>query len=147
MTSPVAEGRRSRRSASRRVTVVATHRRRASSAVLFGAVLFVILVAAAGLQIRLISGQRQLDRLERRIVDAQVRQYDLRQQEALLRSPAQIAQIAASDLGMVRAAPPVMLRPAPRVLGSSEPQTPPTTTIDVGDGSSDVAAGEGGGAR
>lgn len=146
MTSPVAEGRRPRRGASRRVAVVAARRRRASSAVLFGAVLFVILVAAAGLQIRLISGQRQLDRLERRIVDAQVRQYDLRQQEALLRSPAQIAQIAASDLGMVRAAPPVMLRPAPRVLGSSEPQTPPTTT-DVGDGSSDVAAGEGGGAR
>ncbi|MCC6225612.1 MAG: hypothetical protein IT195_04325 [Microthrixaceae bacterium] len=102
--------------------------RRMSFAMWMVAALFVLLVAAAGLQIRLISGQGDLDRLEQRIEDAQVRQFNLRQQEAMLRSPAQISQIAANDLGMVHAAPPVMVAAPPRVLGTAEPQV--TTTPD-----------------
>lgn len=113
----------------RRPAVVPQPRmRRMSFAMWMVAALFVLLVAAAGLQIRLISGQSDLDRLEQRIEDAQVRQFNLRQQEAMLRSPAQISQIAANDLGMVHAAPPVMVAAPPRVLGTAEPQV--TTTTD-----------------
>lgn len=113
-----------------RPSVAGVERRgsRLSVAVLGAVVFFVIFIAAAGLQIRLISGQRNLDRIERRIEDAQVRQFDLRQQEAMLRSPVQISQIAANDLGMVHAAPPLMVAPPTRVLGTTEAQVPAAAT-------------------
>ncbi len=57
-----------------------------------------------------------------------MRQDDLREQEANLRSPAQIANIATNELGMVQAAPPMLVNPVPRYIGSPQPQVAPTTT-------------------
>lgn len=130
MASPTVSASRTQREAQRSRTPArvanapAVARRRLSAALWLVLALFAVIVAAAGLQIRLITGQRQLDRLEGRIANAQVRQYNLRQQEAMLRSPAQITQIAANDLGMVQAAPPALITPPPQVLGASEPQSP-----------------------
>jgi cell division protein FtsL len=114
----------------RRATTAPEPRRRsrASVAVVGVTVVFAVLFAAAAVQIRLISGQRRLDRLEQQVSDAQVRQDSLRQKEANLRSPAQITQIATEQLGMVNAAPPVMVRPADPYIGSATPQTTPQTT-------------------
>jgi cell division protein FtsL len=133
-------------------------RSRLSVAIWTTALVFLVLFAAAVIQIQLIGGQRQLDRIEARITDAQNRQDTLRQKEASLRSPAQITQIATEQLGMVHAAPPVMVTPADPHLGSSTPQ--PSTgaaslagsTVVPGQGSGEVAAGapassSGGGAR
>ena len=103
----------------RRVEAPASRSRtRVGMAIWSVVLIFVVLFAAAAIQIRLISGQRQLDRIEQRISDAQVRQDSLRQKEASLRSPAQITQIAADQLGMVHAAPPLMVSPAAQFIGS-----------------------------
>jgi cell division protein FtsL len=123
--APRAEVRRRRRADP---AAAPRRRSRASIAVVGIAVVFAVLFAAAAIQIRLISGQRRLDRLEQRVADAQVRQDSLRQKEANLRSPAQITQIATEQLGMVNAAPPVMVRPADPYIGSPTPQASPQTT-------------------
>jgi cell division protein FtsL len=113
-----------RRQRPRRVEAPATRTRSRVGMAIWSVVLvFVVLFAAAAIQIRLISGQRQLDRIEQRISDAQVRQDSLRQKEASLRSPAQITQIAADQLGMVHAAPPLMVSPDVPHLGTATPAT------------------------
>jgi hypothetical protein len=93
---------------------------------------FALLFAAASLQVRLIGGQERLDRINAQIDVVQVRQDDLRQQEANLRSPAQIASIATNELGMVQAAPPMLVNPPSRYIGYPHPQTVPTTTPATG---------------
>jgi hypothetical protein len=93
---------------------------------------FAVLFAAASLQVRLIGGQERLDRINAQIDTMQVRQDDLRKQEANLRSPAQIAEIATDELGMVQAAPPMLVNPVSRYIGSPHPQIAPTTTIAIG---------------
>jgi hypothetical protein len=107
-------------------------RRRIPTAVWCVAGVFMILFGAALLQVRLISGQERLDRINGQIDTLQVRQDDLRQQEANLRSPAQIAEIATNELGMVQAAPPMLVNPVSRYIGSPHPQVAPTTTVAVG---------------
>jgi cell division protein FtsL len=104
---------------------------------------FVVLFAVAGLQVRLIDGQQRLDRINAKIDAVQVRQDDLRQQEANLRSPAQIAEIATDELGMVQAAPPMLVNPVSRYIGSPHPQVAPTTTVPaIGASPSEAAAGD-----
>jgi cell division protein FtsL len=104
------------------------------------ALVFVILFGAASLQVRLIGGQERLDRINAAIDKEQVKQDDLRQQEANLRSPAQIAEIATNELGMVQAAPPMLVNPVLRYIGSPHPQTAPTTTVPVAGGPASEAA-------
>ncbi len=115
--------------ADRPTTIEPANRRRRPAArfVLTVTLLFIVLLSAAAVEVVLISGQRRLDRLERDIERAQVIQDDLRRREAELRSPAQIAQIAADKLGMVHAAPPVLVSPPPRMIGSPETSPAPTS--------------------
>jgi hypothetical protein len=75
-----------------------------------GSVIAIVAVASV-LQVRLIAGQRHLDGVNRQIEEARIRRDELRRREAGLRSPAQIAQIASDELGMVRAAPPALVPP------------------------------------
>jgi len=153
MTSPVAgvvAGRREvaptgRRSAARpSVVAPSVGRRRVPTAVWVVAAVFAVLFTAATIQSYLITGQRTLDRLQKQINDAKLQQDDLRRKEIDLRSPAQVAQTAMNDLKMVHAAPPVLLTPEPRVIGSATPQTTVPTPAPSPDPAA-AAAGVGGG--
>ena len=78
---------------------------------------FGVMFAAAALQVVLIGNQRDLDRLNVRISDARERQYSLRRQETLLRSPQDVADIAQIKLGMVPPDRAVLVAPAPLTIG------------------------------
>lgn len=93
---------------------------------LLAVILSVVAIVALGsmLQARLIAGQRHLDEVNRRIEESRIRRDELRRREAGLRSPAQIAQIASDDLGMVRAAPPALVTPRPLRIGPTPTSVP-----------------------
>ncbi len=79
---------------------------------------FSILFGAVILRTELIERQRRLDRLQAEIVQAKERQYSLRRQETLLRSPQDVAAIATQELGMVPPARAVLVTPDPVHIGA-----------------------------
>lgn len=92
-------------------------RRRRMAVGLAMGLVFGVMFAAAALQVVLIGNQRDLDRLNVRISDARERQYSLRRQETLLRSPQDVADIAQTKLGMVPPERAVLVAPTPLTIG------------------------------
>jgi len=84
-------------------------------------VTFAVLLAAAGLQVVLIGNQRHLDQVNADIRVARERQYSLRREETLLRSPQDVAEIATKELGMVPPERAVLVSPDPVVIGGQRP--------------------------
>jgi len=84
-------------------------------------VTFAVLLAAAGLQVVLIGNQRHLDQVNADIRAARERQYSLRREETLLRSPQDVAEIATKELGMVPPERAVLVSPDPVVIGAQPP--------------------------
>ena len=134
-TDPTARGMQLREVRARRVGLPDA-RPRVSTAVWIGILIVLVLFVAASLQIRLISGQRRLDVIEGKIETARIRRDELRRREADLRSPAQIAQTATDQLHMVHAAPPLLVTPTIRSIGSPTAAAPP---IDATAGTSPPA--------
>ncbi len=89
-------------------------------------VVFGVVLGAMSLQVELIERQKRLDTLRSEIVTAKERQYALRRQETLLRSPQDVAEIATSELGMVPPERAVLVAPKPVHIGI------PTTTVPAG---------------
>lgn len=84
-------------------------------------VTFAVLLAAAGLQVVLIGNQRHLDQVNADIRAARERQYSLRREETLLRSPQDVAEIATKELGMVPPERAVLVSPDPVTIGTAPP--------------------------
>ena len=83
-------------------------------------VAFVLVLGVVVVQVILIGGQRRLDQLHRELEVERTEQDALRREESQLRSPAEIRDIAAEELGMVPAETPLLVRPNPRVVGYPE---------------------------
>lgn len=74
-----------------------------------GVAVFAICLSAAAAQDRLVKNQSRLDELNGEIRVERERQFSLRRQETLLRSPQDVADIAVNRLGMVRPEVPLMV--------------------------------------
>jgi hypothetical protein len=113
-----------------------TARRRVRSIVI--ATVLIAVLAAVGLQVLLIGGQRSLEDIRSEIEVQRSEQISLRRKEAQLRSPAEIRDIATEELGMVPAAQPVLVTidhkvlgyPAGDVRGAGTPTTTPADPAD-----------------
>jgi cell division protein FtsB len=79
--------------------------------------LFGVVLGAMSVQVELIERQKRLDALRAEIVAAKERQYSLRRQETLLRSPQDVAEIATTELGMVPPERAVLVAPKPVHIG------------------------------
>jgi len=87
---------------------------------------FGVLFGAVVLRTELLERQRRLDHLHAEIVSAKERQYSLRRQETLLRSPQDVAEIATKELGMVPPERAVLVTPEPvhiRAQGAAPAQS------------------------
>ena len=136
-----AEERAPRRASVRRVPASRELRagRRRRWGIVAGIVLvFGVLLGAMSLQVELIERQKRLDTLRSEIVTAKERQYALRRQETLLRSPQDVAEIATTELGMVPPERAVLVAPEPVHIGI------PSSTVPSGADDDAPATGPGG---
>jgi hypothetical protein len=106
------------------------------------AALFALVLGAVAMQVVLIGGQRELDRLAAEIEVERTRHDALRRQESELRSPAEIRDIAIESLGMVPAEAPLLVAPPSRVVGypAGDPRGAATPTTVVAPSSTAGAA-------
>jgi len=87
---------------------------------------FGLLLGVSAVQIELIGNQRHLDRVRSQLTASYERQYTLRREETLLRSPQDVADIATRDLGMVPPERAALVSPGVVRIGA------PTTTVVAG---------------
>ena len=88
---------------------------------------FGLLLGVSALQIDLISNQRHLDRVRAKLTTSYERQYTLRREETLLRSPQDVADIATSSLGMVPPERATLVAPGAERIGAPPTTAGPTT--------------------
>lgn len=86
--------------------------------------LFGVVLGSMTVQVELIERQKRLDALRSEIVAAKERQYSLRRQETLLRSPQDVAEIATTELGMVPPERAVLVAPKPVHIGITTTTAP-----------------------
>lgn len=79
--------------------------------------------AAVGINVARVEGQRRLDGVNLEINSERARADALRRREAKIQSPAEVVRIASEELGLVPAAPPVMVAAPAWVV------SPPTTVV------------------
>lgn len=88
---------------------------------------FGLLLGVSALQIDLISNQRHLDRVRAKLTTSYERQYTLRREETLLRSPQDVADLATSSLGMVPPERATLVAPGAERIGAPPTTAGPTT--------------------
>ena len=117
----------------RLLRVVGLHRRRRGWQVgtVAGVLLFAALFVIAGAQALIVQQQQQIDVVNDRVDAAEGDAEQLKLELAELQSPQRITDVAATQLGMVPAPPPVYLLPRPDDddrAAEIPPATPTTTT-------------------
>lgn len=120
--------------------VRATPPRRAGMAALGLVLVFGVLMAVAALNTVLVSGQRDLDRIQREIDDGRRRNEDLYLERAELSDPSRIVAVAERD-GMVRPDETTMITVRPDGGTDVQVNTAPSDS-DVTDERADAAPGE-----